>query len=277
MRSVCASVIVALLVLGSSAFACHVSGAVYCDENTNGVIDVPGDLPIPGVHDDDQRAVDTRSEPLGQQPVRPGARFAAGVGAGVGEAEPHVEHGRREPEQGDHGQQDGEPPPACHRIAPRCSSSVNPLRVVMVLRPPPPVWRGDHCGVMTNTSRCRGAGCWAGTPPDGELEPRVEIVIGAKGLEADRGGIAAGEGGPRRETDQLGALDARAVALRLALTEPDTGEIVVAPVTRIWESSPLGSLFRDTAEERATRERDAAVQRAQRASDRLEGSIRTLR
>jgi hypothetical protein len=49
MRSVCASVIVALLALGSSAFACHVSGAVYCDENTNGVIDIPGDLPIPGV------------------------------------------------------------------------------------------------------------------------------------------------------------------------------------------------------------------------------------
>src|SRR5262249_35764467 len=35
--------------LGSSAVACHVSGAAYCDENTNGVVDVPGDLPIPGV------------------------------------------------------------------------------------------------------------------------------------------------------------------------------------------------------------------------------------
>jgi hypothetical protein len=49
MRSVYASAIVALFALGSSAFACHVSGAIYCDENTNGVIDIPGDLPIPGV------------------------------------------------------------------------------------------------------------------------------------------------------------------------------------------------------------------------------------
>src|SRR6516162_7312336 len=49
MRSVCASAIVGLLALGSSAFACHVSGTVYCDENTNGVVDIPGDLPIPGV------------------------------------------------------------------------------------------------------------------------------------------------------------------------------------------------------------------------------------
>ena len=49
MRSVCASAIVVLLALGSSAYACHVSGAVYCDENTNGVVDIPGDLPIPGV------------------------------------------------------------------------------------------------------------------------------------------------------------------------------------------------------------------------------------
>src|SRR5262245_57390224 len=50
MRSVCASAIVVVLALGSSAaVACHVSGAVYCDENTNGVIDIPGDLPIPGV------------------------------------------------------------------------------------------------------------------------------------------------------------------------------------------------------------------------------------
>ena len=49
MRSVCASAVVAVLTLGSSAFACHVSGAVYCDENANGVVDIPGDLPIPGV------------------------------------------------------------------------------------------------------------------------------------------------------------------------------------------------------------------------------------
>jgi hypothetical protein len=50
MRGVCASVIVMGLALGSSvAFGCHVSGAVYCDENTNGVIDIPGDLPIPGI------------------------------------------------------------------------------------------------------------------------------------------------------------------------------------------------------------------------------------
>lgn len=38
------------LTLGYSvASACHVSGTVYCDENSNGVIDIPGDLPVPGV------------------------------------------------------------------------------------------------------------------------------------------------------------------------------------------------------------------------------------
>ena len=50
MRNLCVSAIVVVLVSGSSvAFACHVSGAVYCDENANGVIDIPGDLPIPAV------------------------------------------------------------------------------------------------------------------------------------------------------------------------------------------------------------------------------------
>jgi hypothetical protein len=37
------------LVLGSSpAFACHVDGTVYCDENANGVIDA-SDTPLPGI------------------------------------------------------------------------------------------------------------------------------------------------------------------------------------------------------------------------------------
>jgi len=40
---------IALLLLATPTFGHHISGTVYCDQDGDGVIDVPGDNPVPGV------------------------------------------------------------------------------------------------------------------------------------------------------------------------------------------------------------------------------------
>jgi hypothetical protein len=49
MRIRALAVVLTLLALGSPALAHHISGTVYCDQDSDGVIDVPGDTPIIGV------------------------------------------------------------------------------------------------------------------------------------------------------------------------------------------------------------------------------------
>jgi hypothetical protein len=71
-----------------------------------------------GVHHHDQRPVHAGAETGRQQVVRPGAGFAAGVVAGVGEAEAHVENRDAERAQGEKRQQDRRPGTTGHRVTP---------------------------------------------------------------------------------------------------------------------------------------------------------------
>jgi len=56
----------------------------------------------------------------------------------------------------------------------------------------------------------------------------------------------------------------------------DAGELIVAPVVRLIDATPLGGLV-SSAEERAQRSRDAGVRRAEQLARETEGSIPTLR
>jgi hypothetical protein len=69
MRISVAGSLLALLVAVSPALAHHISGNVYCDQDSDGVIDVPGDTPIVGVV-----AVATSLD------VAPGSQFSDGTG-----------------------------------------------------------------------------------------------------------------------------------------------------------------------------------------------------
>src|SRR5262245_66306319 len=69
MRFSVAGSLLALLVAASPALAHHISGNVYCDQDSDGFIDVPGDTPIVGV------------VPVATSlAVAPGSQFSDGTG-----------------------------------------------------------------------------------------------------------------------------------------------------------------------------------------------------
>src|SRR5262249_57512979 len=70
MRIIAAGSFLAFFVAASPVLAHHISGTVYCDEDSDGVIDVPGDTPIVGVV-----AVATSLD------VSPGSQFSDGTDA----------------------------------------------------------------------------------------------------------------------------------------------------------------------------------------------------
>jgi hypothetical protein len=57
----------------------------------------------------------------------------------------------------------------------------------------------------------------------------------------------------------------------------DAGEMLVAPVVRVFDATPLGSALSGSAADRATRERDTAVSRAAGEARRRDLTIPTLR
>src|SRR4030095_12228527 len=69
MRIRVAGPLLALLVATSPALAHHISGNVYCDQDSDGVIDTPGDTPIVGV-----------SAGATSLAVAPGSQFSDGTG-----------------------------------------------------------------------------------------------------------------------------------------------------------------------------------------------------
>src|SRR5215468_1629044 len=70
MRIIAAGSFLAFFVAASPVLAHHISGTVYCDEDSDGVIDIPGDTPIVGVV-----AVATSLD------VSPGSQFSDGTDA----------------------------------------------------------------------------------------------------------------------------------------------------------------------------------------------------
>lgn len=120
---------------------------------------------------------------------------------------------------------------------------------------------------------------------DDEDEPEVKVEEG-RGLRRRIAAAAGGAGGRCRSWvertglpkavgyvthETVDTLDSSADRIN------DVTRTMTAPFKQVWESTPLGSLFTSSDEERATRARDAAVQRVSNVTEPLSETIPTVR